>query len=432
MKKKGILLFAMLVIGFLLFFTRGNLCQAAEDDNISVTVPTNLHLVFEEDGTNTMTKYTIQNQSIIPIQVNNIHIKLHNGWQLVSWDTSISADQKNLSMKIEGTQLFSGNNTVQFTIPEKTNKALNLSIKRGAWNVSKSSEKAMSIEIEYTPGQKAFQIAFDGNGSDYPINTITANNGDTITLPVPTKIKYAFQGWKDEDGKIHKGNYVVPIGGGKLTAQWVYTTAYAIYSADDKSFTFVRSEMPIQQGSTYQGKTVTSVFTDFEDENIEYYNGVPWWGSSWYQSVTKVIVQDVIQPKSTAYWFFCMRGCGYYDLRNVDTSQLVNMTAMFSSAGEYVTDTVQVIGMGKWNISNVTSLSSTFRGIGSNSKKLIIDDLSGWDTSNVTSMCQTFNYTGYSAEWKMDCSKWNVNKVTDHEYFAESVEEHVIQPKWVR
>lgn len=430
MKKiRGLLLGALIIGSFFLWKTP--YCQAAENANINITVPTNIQVVFEKDGTNTMDDFVVQNQSLVPVSITNLTIRTYNEWELVSQKAAIRVDTKKLAMTIEGKEMFVGDNVLNLPIREGSSRKLALSIQRGAWNEAHTSEKALEIELSYTHGKKAFQVALDGNGSDNGVAPITANNGDTITLPNPTKIKHAFKGWADENGNVYQGNYVVPIGGAKLTAQWVYTKAYGFYSADDKSLNFVRSETPIVVGDRINGKKVTRVFSDFEDRIFTSYSQTPWWGISEYESIAKVEVQDVIQPKGTAYWFFCMRGCGYYDLQNINASKLEDMSAMFSKAGEYITDKVQVLGMGNWDVSNVKTLDATFRGLGENAKQFYMDDLSGWNTANVTSMSQTFHTIGKTAAWKVDCSKWNVDKVTNHSMFAYQVENNIVPPKWV-
>ena len=60
-----------------------------------------------------------------------------------------------------------------------------------------------------------------------------------------------------------------------------------------------------------------------------------------------------------------------------------------------------------------------------------LGDLSGWDTSNVTTMYEMFCCTGKNANWYLDCSGWNVSKVTSHPYFNSDVGDKVIPPKWV-
>ena len=55
-----------------------------------------------------------------------------------------------------------------------------------------------------------------------------------------------------------------------------------------------------------------------------------------------------------------------------------------------------------------------------------------FDTSNVTNMYGMFSLTGYlSSLFKFDCSKWNVDKVTDYEDFNHGVASKVTPTKWV-
>ena len=424
----GVVLFAMLLLCF-------RKHSFAADENISVTVPANVDIVFQSDGTNAISTFSINNDSLVPIHVTTIRVNEHNNWKLVSNDTLINADTKQLVLKLNGQCLCTGENGVNITVAESSKRELDLEVRRGAWNASHPSEKALTLELEYAVGTKMFDVVLDGDGSDVAVPTLSALNGQSVILPTPTKVKHNFLGWKDEEGAIHHGQYVVPIGGTKLTALWEATTAYAIFSADDGSLTFVRSVTPIEEGSIYDGKVATYVYTGFEDKIYYEGNQVPWYMRDGYYStrITKVVVKDVIQPVGTAFWFFCARNCTYYDLRKLDTSKVTNMISMFSNASDRVKGTVEILGLGNWKVSNVQYFSSTFSGCASQASTLYIDNLNSWDTTGATDMSYMFNLLGREStnDWSIDCRSWNVDKVKGNTMFNNQVESKVLLPNWV-
>ena len=60
-----------------------------------------------------------------------------------------------------------------------------------------------------------------------------------------------------------------------------------------------------------------------------------------------------------------------------------------------------------------------------------IGGLSSWNTSSVTNMGYMFDYAGYNATWTLNCTSWNVNKVTSHTDFNYGVTSKVTAPTWV-
>ena len=433
MKQIRNILMAVLFLGFL-FATNPKEIHAAEsNENIRVTVPANVNITFREDGTNAIGTFEVQNESLVPVHITSVKITEYNGWKLVPKGTVITVDQKRMAFSFYGKYLTAGANQMQISVSENSVKQIPIEIIRGAWNQSQGSEKALEIDMEYKIGTKNFQIAFDGNGSDESVLSMTAKNGDTVELPTPKKTKYKFLGWQDAAGNLYQNTYEMPIGNVTLTAKWQWMEAYAFYAAEDKSLTFVRSVEPIKAGMTYEGKKITEVYTGFE-ENM-YSSGTPtpwiWAGDSYGSDVLKVEVKDVIQPKSTSYWFFCMRYCTYFDLEKLDMSQATSMISMFSAAGMEVTGTFTLKGVDKWDMTNMQYMGSAFRNMGYNAKTFIMDDVSGWNTPNAIDMFQLFFRTGSSCNWKQDCSKWNVSNVTSYGSFCEGAENKIIPPKWV-
>ena len=58
-------------------------------------------------------------------------------------------------------------------------------------------------------------------------------------------------------------------------------------------------------------------------------------------------------------------------------------------------------------------------------------DLSSFDTSNVTCMNSMFLEAGYSnSSFRLDCSNWNVDKVTVHTDFNKNVTSKIIESQW--
>lgn len=407
--------------------------QASDaDDTVSVTIPTHISIVFQEDGTNSVSEFAIKNESELPVELATVGVTECGDWELVEEETVILSNTKQIAVKLEDGFLESGENQLNIAIPENSTKTLNLEVKRGAWTEAREAETAFTIEFVYSFGAREFELNFDANGGENSVPSIKVYNGESVELPKTERRGYAFEGWKDEEGNLYKENYVMPVGDTLLTASWIKTQAYALYCAADHSLTFTRAINPIQVGDTYEGKTVTYVYTGFETSTYSLYYHVPWLNKedAIRGEIYKVVMDDWIQPVSTSYWFFCMNNCKYWDVSKLDTSRVTQMISMFSSAGCDVTDSVTIKGLSGWNTAQVVSFGTMFRAVGTNAKTFVIDDIGAWDTSNATDMYYMFVDAGKNAEWSMDLSNWNVKKVAEHEGFHKNAEDKITPPNW--
>ena len=57
--------------------------NASPNSQVNVTVPSDVSVIFNEDGTNTISNYNITNNSLVPITVDNINLSSKNGWSIV-------------------------------------------------------------------------------------------------------------------------------------------------------------------------------------------------------------------------------------------------------------------------------------------------------------------------------------------------------------
>ena len=458
-KKKS---FVAIVALFLSMFLMNNAVYASNGtENVSVTVPSNISVTFDESGENSVSEFGISNQSLVPITVEKVNVIECNDWNLCGMGEKIDVNTKKMAFSFEGQCLKAEDNMLDITIDENSSKNCDINVERGAWTTSGKLETALQLDFEYSIGKKQFQLSFDTNGSGQVIETQKVYNGDSVELPCIERVGYKFIGWEDPNGNLHTEQFVMPIGDIKLTAKWKETKAYAIFIEEDNSLRFISSAEPITVGSTYDGKIVKSVYTGFEKAIYNTESQVPWYDDNYYMTtvVKKVIVEDAIQPVSTAHWFHWMYDCENFELSKLDMSKVTNMSYMFAWAG-FSTKNFQINGLSDFNISNVKSLSYTFAYSGRDSKQFVIDlsnwdvskvtdmssmfagtgyfstvfglgDLSRWNVSNVTDMSSMFRQTGYNASWYLNCSGWNVDKVWNHANFSLDVSGKIKEPKWV-
>lgn len=196
----------------------------ATSSNVNVTVPATTNVVFNSDGTNTISDFKIANNSLVPIKVTDVTPTALNGWQLVSDASKLTKDTKKLKLTLADKVIVNGTNTLNINITEGSNYSLPIKIDRGAWTTT-VKESAFRLVFNYTLGKKHFNLSFNTNGGS-AVATQPVYNGDTITLPSTTKTGYTLTGWADSSGVVYQAGtkYTMPIGDTELTAQWSANT----------------------------------------------------------------------------------------------------------------------------------------------------------------------------------------------------------------
>ena len=113
-----------------------------------------------------------------------------------------------------------------------------------------------------------------------------------------------------------------------------------------------------------------------------------------------------------------------------DTSNVTDMVQMFYRLG--YTSKVFTLDLGdKFDTSNVTDMSYMFKRTGWKNPQFTLDLGDKFDTGNVKEMDYMFYLTGNSSSvFKVDCSNWNVDKVTKYNDFRYNDSPKVIPPKW--
>ena len=443
--KKLKTIFMILAMTLVLFACKRADVKAATTNGVSVNVPSKMDIIFNEDGTTSVKDMYLENDSLVPVELQNINIKEFNDWEIVPKSQEILVNSKQVSLQMGDKELIAGTNVINREVAEGEKYELDVTVNRGAWTETVSPEKAMELELEYQIGIKQFALTLDANGG-LPTRVLKVYNGADTNLPEPRKEGYQFEGWQDENGTIYKDEYVMPIGDITLKAVWKKLNAYAIFCASDGSLTFVKTVDEIKAGQTYDGKAVTTVYTGFEEKAYTDCSQVPWYADGTNLNIKSVVVKDVIKPISTAYWFYECKYCMSFDMANLNTSKVTDMQCMYYMAGHQggtgsfiitgmdTWDTSQVTNMfsmfeysaikattynignvGKWNVSKVKNMCRTFGSAGMRATNLYIGDLSNWNTSSVETMVYMFASFG----WKSpsvnigNIGNWNVSKVTN-------------------
>lgn len=282
-----------------------------ESNMVNVTVPSSLNLVFNEDGTNSIDSFSVRNDSLVPITVNNISTSLSNSWNLVPSSTDIPKDTKQLAFSVEGKDLVSGSNAYSILIGSDMSKNLSVHVKRGVWS-KVVNEKALDLTVDYSIGKADFTVSFNENGGN-SVSSITGKNGDIITLPSTSKIGYNFNGWEDSTGKVYPSDskYTIPIGGSSLKAKWTAWEFILKYDGNG-STSGVMEGTKVKFGDRYTllknqyiktGYNFNGWYAKLEDTDIYRYQSNVNSSSGWYAEGTQPSGwEKMLYPDSSSFY----------------------------------------------------------------------------------------------------------------------------------
>lgn len=140
-------------------------------------------------------------------------------------------------------------------------------------------------------------------------------------------------------------------------------TAFAIYSEDDNSLDlYKRLNLPIE-GDTFNGKTVTNIYTDFEEDNpivdssdTEHHYKKGYFHDVEDEAISISIIDDGISPTDISGWF-----AGFKKLKNVNNLQKFDMSRCISVSYLFVFDSsLERIDLSNWNCPVLTEIGGMF------------------------------------------------------------------------
>ena len=137
------------------------------------------------------------------------------------------------------------------------------------------------------------------------------------------------------------------------------TGAYAILTGNNKTLYFDYSEMPVFVGDTYEGETITELWSG--DDVLNSSTQLPKWLNS-KTDIENFVIKPAFgecHPTSTAYWFYRERDTetvrSIQGLENLTTDMVTNMNGMFRWVSE-----LKTLDLSNFDVFNVTSMDYMF------------------------------------------------------------------------
>lgn len=286
---------------------------------------------------------------------------------------------------------------------------------------------------------------YDVDGNSYAPEDIPSNKAMTYTA-VPPKKAFAVYSSDDQSLNFYKRS-AVPAAGERFegkTATAVYTgietNEYYDTNPWDRYVDDIKTVTVVDQGiapvSTaywfaFCKNLTTADLTKLETSNVanmtNMFNfcssltkleGVSDWNTSKVESMSSMFALCPLTSLDLSNWdtsnvehlqcmfSTCSSLTSVGDISNWDTSKVVSMADMFTGCSS-----LKTLNLSNWDISNVAKLDGMFYGC---SSLTTVGDISNWNTSKATVMQSMFN--GCS-KLSVNCSNWNVSKVTNHSNF---------------
>lgn len=185
------------------------------------------------------------------------------------------------------------------------------------------------------------------------------------------------------------------------TAAWSAKTAQAIWTAGNTTLTFTYEE-PVSVGSTYNGQTVSAVWSGTDVTATGINN--PGWVNTVKGSLTAVVFKQSFQsvkPTSCSGWFYgCTRLNNIQGITYLTTTNVTDMQYMFEGCSSLTS-----LNLSSFNTTNVTYMYGMFV----NCSSLNSLDISSFNTAKVTEMWDMFK--GCRSLTSLDLSSFNTANV---------------------
>lgn len=347
------------------------------EENVTVSIPTKVPIYVKADGTIAMPEertWQIENLGDTDVTVSSIS------------SSGMSEDVIKLGLQTGDEYMFDdGSHTL------------------GHW------------DFEYSDGRDAFSKSAG-----------TADNPLVIGNGLPLDV-----GWYAEvsDSALRSASSEPrSIGTVSFSFRPVYKETFAVYNSDDRSLDFYkRTNLAVPtEGDTFDGKRADSVFP-IDTENGYHQRfvnsagagmnaSVPWCHLMNKAQIDTVTVRDVINPKSTSWWFEHGQ-MKTLDLTKLDMSRCVDAQRMFSYNGNIVS----ISGMDTWDTSSLENAYAMFDGFFNR-----MDDLSFCANWNM-SRCRNFGAMFYNAHGmesadfgNWDCSSFSLAATSDDGHTGDS------------
>lgn len=394
-KKNKAFLIAMGILFSATFLNCNALSSEAAEmaENVNVTVPSVISIVFDEAGTSSVSEFGIENHTYAPVTIHSVQVTECNDWKLVGKGQTIPANTKQLMFELEERCLQAGENEANIKVGENANRKLNIGVARGAWSEDKSAETALRLVFDYQVHWEETSAYATYCEEDQSLNFYRS------VEPI-------------QAGTIYRGKQVSQVYTGfeEATYDWGQAPWYEVRTKIDK----VEFHDPIQP------------------VNLSY-----WFLEFYYVTYADMTKLDTSRVTSMNY--MC-RSFGNFSkqlemrgLENWDVSNVKSMNMAFAYAGNNAEGPVVIGDLSGWNVSNVTNMTRAFSDAGTSSKDLTLCGFESWDTANVTHMSGMFQKVGkYDPDWSLNLSGWNVSKATSHNEFNLGVENKITQPNWVQ
>mgnify|MGYP003372017494 CR=1 FL=1 len=373
---------------------------AAEATTVNVTMPTDLPIVFNEDGTNTYpTHFNIANNSSLGgIHLASAYLDADgSGWKLLNESTDTTKLAKNTKkVKFYVNSKIITPATVGDSSNPKQDEIGTASFEEGDFNIEASKNKDLTFKVD----RGAFTEA-SSNANAY-------------------KMKLNFEFNEEEQNQISHQSTLIS---GKEFNEKIPSNVDSIIFTDEIPDQFYADLGKLVDLSAEQNGSIVGWKDDYSNYKISsrnkgtkiklnkdcsnmFYN-VNERAQEKFPYLENIDLSNIDTNTSNvtdmSNMFFNCKKITSLDVSNWDTSNVTDMSYMFGNCNSLTS-----LDVSNFNTSNVTNMNSMFA---CGSYKLTSLDVSNFDTSKVTNMSGMFS--GGVSLTSLDVSNFNTSNVTD-------------------
>lgn len=369
---------------------------ATSNDGVNVTIPTEINVKFNADGTNTIDNLGIVNNSKNKeIYVNSISLDgSENNWSLLDSKTDI----KTLSKDSKKVQFYVNDNIIEpngeykglinfenkySTIDSGDSGSLKFSINRGAFTKDIDAQKMfdMTINFGYSEKVRDINVIYTGteNSDSSQLPTSIKADAGSIELPNLTRPGHKFLGWTCATVSTPEKDFTYTVNGDEEALE--FTANWSELTGTLKDSDSVNQAIPDSTSEiifTDEEPRYDVEVTDLSNESNK--SIVGWLDGSTYK-ISSQVEGNKIKATNANNLFDSKEKVELIDVSNLDTSSCDNFDCMFAVCRNLK----EIKGLNKLSTANATSMWMMFGGC----YKLENTDFS-FATGNVSDMSEMF------------------------------------------
>ena len=277
-------------------------------------------------------------------------------------------------------------------------------------DLSTTNDDVVTLYAVWAPVDYTVDVVINEGSVDTSSKQVTYNQSTTFTVTPNTPGRGSVTCTNGQEASISGSTLTVSNVSSDTVCTVSFSTVVTTVFADGTLI--INEKLMDRDDNVASHGDVIDEYDPLSDKNAYVFKNpnFPYWHEH-NNDISTVLIGSEIKPVSTSYWFFELFPMSSGTFTNLDTSDVTDMTYMFSSAGE-IASSFTLTGLNDWNVSSVIFMNNMFSNAGKNASTVNIGNISAWNTSNVTDMTSMFAGYGFNAtSFNLSIGSWDVSNV---------------------